>query len=449
MLDGFFGRKTPHAWRLNPIVPIPKDTMRPGLEGTGPGDRSRHGDGRAQHRRRLVDVGLGRCRRRLQGSALSGVGEPARSARASVGRQAVRASDQEAGRASRASTRSICRRRSGRRFSIACPGLHLQNRQISLDGEQVPAMIPALLMHAVNNYDTQKKNGSGVYYYVPKIETWQEARLVSSLLKSVEEALGLPRGTLKIKMLNERAEYALQQEAIMWVLRENLIGPNVGRWDYLNSREEMFRHDPAMVIPDPNTVTMTEPSLTYYTMRNALLALLAGGMPIGGMAAQMQNPAGARERSEGAARHLVRQAARAADRPVQDRRQDPRHVPAELGGDDHAVLRRSRPRIARHRRRRSAGRRRQAEAGREEAARGSRAAEGREDCAARAVGGGSHAREAVFGRRAQDSCCRGRRARRPKTDCAMRCTCRRSSCTSSCSATTRRRSTIRAPACGS
>ena len=170
------------------------------------------------------------------------------------------------------------------------PGLHLRNRQISLDGEQVPAIIPALVIHAVNNYDTQKKNGSGVYYYVPKIETWQEARLVSSLLKRVEEALGLPRGSLKIKMLNERAEYALQQEAIMWVLRENLIGPNVGRWDYLNSREEMFRHDPAMVIPDPNTVTMTEPSLTYYTMRNALLALLAGGMPIGGMAAQMQNP---------------------------------------------------------------------------------------------------------------------------------------------------------------
>src|SRR5688572_12375286 len=36
MLDGFFGRKTPDAWRLNPTVPIPPDTMRPGLEGTGP-----------------------------------------------------------------------------------------------------------------------------------------------------------------------------------------------------------------------------------------------------------------------------------------------------------------------------------------------------------------------------------------------------------------------------
>jgi malate synthase len=52
----------------------------------------------------------------------------------------------------------------------------------------------------------------------------------------------------------------------------------------------MFRHDPSMVIPDPHTVVMTEPSMSYYTMRNALLALLAGGMPIGGMAAQMQNP---------------------------------------------------------------------------------------------------------------------------------------------------------------
>ena len=36
LLDGFFGRTTPQAWRLNASVPIPKDTMRPGLEGTGP-----------------------------------------------------------------------------------------------------------------------------------------------------------------------------------------------------------------------------------------------------------------------------------------------------------------------------------------------------------------------------------------------------------------------------
>ena len=102
--------------------------------------------------------------------------------------------------------------------------------------------------------------------------------------------MGIPRGTLKVKTLNERAEFALQQEVIEWVLRENLIGSNVGRWDYINSREDMFHHDPSMVFPNPASVTMTEPSMSYYTRRNALIALLAGAMPIGGMAAQMQNP---------------------------------------------------------------------------------------------------------------------------------------------------------------
>ena len=284
MLDGFFGRKTPHAWRLNASVPIPADTMKPGLEGTGP----------------AIDLGM--AMGALNTGAASWMWDW-EDAGGDYKDQLYQAWE---------NLRDLLARKwvgkpyahptKKREYKIELspekwptifhrvPGLHLENRQISLDGEQVPAMIPALVIHAVSNYDTQKSHGSGVYYYVPKVETWQEARLVSKLLKKVEEALGLARGTLKIKMLNERAEYALQQEAIMWVLRENLIGPNVGRWDYLNSREEMFRHDPSMVIPDPNTVTMTEPSLTYYTMRNALLALLAGGMPIGGMAAQMQNP---------------------------------------------------------------------------------------------------------------------------------------------------------------
>ena len=289
MLDGFFGRKTPQAWQLNASVPIPTDTMTAGLEGTGP----------------AIDLGMAMGALNTGAASWMWDWEDAGGdykdqlyqawenlrdllAHEWNGKPYVHPTKKEAGKP-REYTIDLPPEKWPTIFHRV-PGLHLENRQISIAGEQVPAMIPALVIHAVCNYDTQKKNGSGVYYYVPKVETWQEARLVARLVKSLEEALGLARGSIKIKMLNERAEYALQQEAIMWVLRENLIGPNVGRWDYLNSREEMFRHDPQMVIPDPNTVTMTEPSLTYYTMRNALLALLAGGMPIGGMAAQMQNP---------------------------------------------------------------------------------------------------------------------------------------------------------------
>jgi malate synthase len=284
MLDDFFGRKTPKAWHVAPSQPIPKDVTTPGLEGTGPS----------------IDLGM------AMGALNSGASqwmwdwEDAGGDYKDQLYQAWRHLKQIL--AHEWDGKPYAHPKKNREYRIEVPkekwptifhrvpGLHLRNRQILVDGQETPAMIPALVIHALNNYEAQKKNGSGIYYYVPKVESWQEARLVGALLKSLEEAMGIPRGTLKIKMLNERAEFALQQEIIQWVLRENLIGPNVGRWDYINSREDMFHHDPSMVFPDPSAVTMAEPSMSYYTRRNALLALVAGAMPIGGMAAQMQNP---------------------------------------------------------------------------------------------------------------------------------------------------------------
>ena len=284
MVDGFFGRKTPKAWRVGATVPIPADVTKPGLEGTGPS----------------IDLGM------AFGALNSGASQwmwdwedaggdyKAQLYEAWTNLKHILAHEWD-GKPFEHPTKK-------RTYRIETPkeswptifhrvaGLHLRNRQIFVDGQEVPAMIPGLVIHTLNNYESQKKNGSGIYYYIPKLESWQEARLVGTLLKTIEEAIGVPRGTIKIKMLNERAEFALQQEVIEWVLRENLIGPNVGRWDYINSREDMFHHDASMVFPNPSAVTMTEPSMSYYTRRNALLALLAGAMPIGGMAAQMQNP---------------------------------------------------------------------------------------------------------------------------------------------------------------
>jgi malate synthase len=297
MLDHFFDNPSPNAWRVNATVPMPPDTTIPGLEGTGPSIDlgmafGALNSGASQWMWDWEDAG-GDYKDQLYQAWQNLADILAHKWDEKPFVHATKLELDEQGK-------PIPGR--SRKYTIDVPpekwptifhrvaGLHLRNRQITMDGEQVPAIIPGLVIHALNNYESQRKNGSGIYYYIPKVETWQEARLVARLLKAIEEAMGLTRGTLKIKMLNERAEYALQQEAIMWVLRENLIGPNVGRWDYLNSREEMFRHDPKMVIPDPNTITMTEPSLSYYTMRNALLSLLVDSMPIGGMAAQMQNP---------------------------------------------------------------------------------------------------------------------------------------------------------------
>jgi malate synthase len=289
MLDGFFGRRTPVTWRVAEHEPIPDEVQRPGLEGTGPS----------------IDLGMAMGALNSGASSWMWDWEDAGGDYRDQLYQAWRNLKQILAHEWDGRPFVHPTKRDGgapRQYTITgapeswpvifhrVPGLHLLNRQMTLDGQSVPAMIPALVIHALNNYESQRKNRSGIYYYIPKIETWEEARLVGSLLKRLEEAMGLPRGSLKVKVLNERAEFALQQEVIEWVLRENLIGPNVGRWDYLNSREDMFHHDPAMVIPNPTSVAMTEPSMSHYTRRNALLALLAGAMPIGGMAAQMQNP---------------------------------------------------------------------------------------------------------------------------------------------------------------
>ncbi|PYR66382.1 MAG: hypothetical protein DMF88_16555, partial [Acidobacteria bacterium] len=205
MLDGFFGRSTPQAWRVGASVPLPADTMRPGLEGTGPS----------------IDLGM------AFGALNSGASQwmwdwedaggdyKAQLYEAWKNLKAILAHEWD-----RKPYEHPTKKRT---YKIDAPkekwptifhrvaGLHLRNRQIHVDGQEVPAMIPGLVIHALNNYEAQKKNGSGIYYYIPKVESWQEAKLVGALLKMLEEAMGVPRGTLKIKMLNERAEFALQQ----------------------------------------------------------------------------------------------------------------------------------------------------------------------------------------------------------------------------------------------
>lgn len=297
MLDHFFGRRTASAWRVSAMVPIPPETMRPGLEGTGPSidlgmAMGALNSGASQWMWDWEDAG-GDYRDQLYQAWENLADILAHKWDKTPFVHPTKLELDERGKPIPGRPRKYTINVSPDKWPTILhrvAGLHLRNRQMTMEGEQVPAIIPGLVIHAFMNYESQKKNGSGIYYYVPKVETWQEARLVARLLKGLEQAMGLTRGALKVKMLNERAEFALQQEAITWVLRENLIGPNVGRWDYLNSREEMFRHDSKMVIPDPNTVTMTEASLSYYTMRNALLSFLVDAMPIGGMAAQMQNP---------------------------------------------------------------------------------------------------------------------------------------------------------------
>ena len=90
--------------------------------------------------------------------------------------------------------------------------------------------------------------GSGVYFYIPKLQTPQEALIVEKILSRLEGMMGIPPGTFKIKMLYEEGNGGRYLPAIAWTFRRRLLGTNVGRWDYLGSLIEMWKDDPHGVL---------------------------------------------------------------------------------------------------------------------------------------------------------------------------------------------------------
>ena len=175
------------------------------------------------------------------------------------------------------------------------PGIHVRYDHITVEGQPAPGVIPITLLWALNNYGSLTHLGTGVYYYIPKIQTPQEALIVEKLLARVEGLIGVQPGTIKIKVLYEEGNAGRFLPAIAWVLRRRLLGTNVGRWDYLASLIEMWKSDPQGVFPDPQSIGMASPNMIAYQRYNALMMLMAGmkngelsqGAPIGGMAAVM------------------------------------------------------------------------------------------------------------------------------------------------------------------
>jgi malate synthase len=175
------------------------------------------------------------------------------------------------------------------------PSIHLRYDHVTVDGRPAPGLVVITTLWVLNHRDALAKAGSGVYFYIPKLQTPAEALIVERLLSRLEELVGVPAGTFKIKMLYEEGNAGRQLPAIAWVLRRRLLGTNVGRWDYLGSLIEMWKDDPEGTFPDPQLIGMATPNMIAYQRYNALVMLMAGlkggelsnAAPIGGMAAVM------------------------------------------------------------------------------------------------------------------------------------------------------------------
>src|SRR2546430_17211865 len=119
-------------------------------------------------------------------------------------------------------------------------------------------------MYFVSNARRLLNRGSGPYFYLPKLESPLEARLWNDVFDFAQDALAIPRGTIRATVLIEAILAAFETDEILWELRDHSAGLNCGRWDYIFSYIKKLRRRPESVLPDRALVTMEQPFLRSY-----------------------------------------------------------------------------------------------------------------------------------------------------------------------------------------
>jgi len=166
-------------------------------------------------------------------------------------------------------------------------GWHLPEKHVRINGEPVAGALFDFALFLANNHEALARRGTGPYFYLPKLESHLEARLWNEVFVAAQDALGIPRGTIKATVLIETILAAFEMDEILYELREHSAGLNCGRWDYIFSFIKKFRNRPDFLLPDRATVTMERPFLKSYVDLLIRTCHRRGAHAMGGMAAQI------------------------------------------------------------------------------------------------------------------------------------------------------------------
>ena len=171
-------------------------------------------------------------------------------------------------------------------------GWHLEEKHLLVDGGRVSgAPISASLfdaaLFAFHNAAALAAKDRGPYFYLPKLQSMEEAALWEDVFSHIEAALGLPRGQMKATVLIETLPAAFEMDEILHALRGRIVGLNCGRWDYIFSYIKTLRAHRDRVLPERGQVTMTQPFLKAYSELLIRTCHRRGAHAMGGMAAQI------------------------------------------------------------------------------------------------------------------------------------------------------------------
>lgn len=166
-------------------------------------------------------------------------------------------------------------------------GWHLPEKHFLVDGQPISGSLFDFGLYFFHNAKVRLERGTGVYFYLPKLEHYLEARLWNEVFVFSQQALGLPQGSVRATVLIETITAAFQMDEILYELRDHSAGLNCGRWDYIFSFIKKFRRHPQFLLPDRAQVTMEKHFLASYVKLLIQICHRRGIHAMGGMAAQI------------------------------------------------------------------------------------------------------------------------------------------------------------------
>jgi malate synthase len=166
-------------------------------------------------------------------------------------------------------------------------GWHLEEKHMLIDGKPVAGAFFDFGLYFFHNAKTAIANGSGPYFYLPKMEGHNEARLWNDVFIMAQRVLGIPQGTIKATVLIETVLAAFEMDEILYELREHSAGLNIGRWDYIFSCIKKFRSHKDFCLADRSQVSMMSPFMRAYALSLIKTCHHRNAPAMGGMAAQI------------------------------------------------------------------------------------------------------------------------------------------------------------------
>ena len=163
-------------------------------------------------------------------------------------------------------------------------GWHLPEKHVTVDGTPISGSLFDFGLYFFHSARELLDRGTGPYFYLPKLESHLEVRLWNDVFVFAQQALKIPKGSIRATMLIETLPAAFEMEEFLYEMRDHASGLNAGRWDYMFSFIKKFRNRKDKLLPDRAQVTMTVPFMRAYTELLVKSCHIHGAHALGGMA---------------------------------------------------------------------------------------------------------------------------------------------------------------------